>query len=199
MALTKQQQFDRCKMAARLVKVWLEAQIAAGYDSKEEIEFTTGIFAEVIHDLPKITTGYISVEAAKMKGPTTKDHYFGRKVSGNLLYKCVIKGVSIERLALVIMSRCRCHEVTPAENTRLKKFDSKKMLKSKLDVAKEYNAASIVMIRKKPKAVYIINGLEYTGKEAMEKFSITQSTLWARCNSKSKKGKYTSWTIKKNP
>ena len=198
MALTKQQQFDRCKMAARLVKVWLEAQIAAGYDSKEEIEFTTGIFAEVIHDLPKITTGYISVEAAKMKGPTTKDHYFGRKVSGNLLHKCVIKGVSIERLALVIMSRCRCYEVTPAENTRLKKFDSKKMLKSKLDVAKEYNAASIVMIRKKPKTVYIINGLEYIGKEAMAKFDISYQTLSQRCASKAKKGKYTSWTIKKN-
>jgi hypothetical protein len=199
MALTKQQQFERCLTAAKLVKVWIEAQIAAGFDSEEEINFTTGIFAEVIHRLPKITSGYISEKALASKGSTTKDHYFGRKVSGELLYENIMKGASINRLALIVMSRSRCHEVTSAENTLLKKFDTKKKFKSKLDVINEYKAAGIVLIRKQPKAVYIICGVEYTSQEATKKFGITQSTLWARCNSKSKKGKYASWTIKKNP
>jgi hypothetical protein len=206
MALTKQQQFERCLTAAKLVKVWMDAQVAAGLDSKAEINFTTGIFAEVIHRLPKITSGYISEKALTSKGSTTKDHYFGRKVSGDLIYENIMKGASINRLALIMMSRSRCHEVTSAENTLLKKFDTKKKFKSKLDVINEYKQAGIILIylprgagRKSSKTVYIIDGIEYTGKEAMKKFDITQSTLWARCNSKAKKGKYTSWTIKKNP
>lgn len=206
MALTKQQQFERCLTAAKLVKVWMDAQIAAGFDSKDEINFTTGIFAEVIHRLPKITSGYISEKALTSKGYTTKDHYFGRKISGELIYENIMKGASINRLALIMMSRSRCHEVTSAENTLLKKFDTKKKFKSKLDVINEYEAAGIVLVhlprvarRKTPKTVYIIDGVEYTGQAAMEKFGISQSTLWTRCNSKAKKGKYVSWTKKKNP
>jgi hypothetical protein len=152
--------------------------------------------------VPKITSGLISEKALLLTRPTTKDHYFGRKVSGDLIYENIIKGASIIRIALIIMSRARCHEVTRAENELLKKYDCKKKFKTKLDIANEYRLAGIILVAKPPKPpknVYIIYGVEYTSKEAIAKFDISYQTLNQRCTSKAKKGKYTSWTIKKNP
>lgn len=198
--LTKQEQYERCLEAAKIVESWIQGQIAAGLDSESQMNFTAGILAEVIQRLPKIVSGMISEKAQKQKGATTKDHYFGRKVSGDLILENIVKGASNERVAMIMMSRSRCHEVTSAENTVLKKHDCKKKFKTKLDIANEYRQAGINLISKPPKTVYNINGIEYSSsKEACEAHNISYQTLYTRCKTKSKKGKYASWTMKKNP
>ena len=198
-ALTPEERFDRYYQYARLLESFIVGMRACNLlDDPEMVNRLTGLIAESLHRVPKTPSGLISKKAQNLSSnKRTADHYFGRKVSGELIFKMIMRGCSSERIALLLWSRSRVHYVTSAENTKLKSVVSKHMFKSKLQIQREYAAAGIELVpcvsKRKQKVVYLIDGTVYTKQEACEKFNINYSKLYTRCNSKTKKGKYVTW------
>lgn len=191
--LTKQQKWERNLRTARMIRACVNGLIADGiaHDDDTMNEFA-GIIAEWIFRNPVRHSGYISVEALNSKKIPTDDHYFGRKSSGVLVYKYALNRASVKRLAYIIASRSRCHQVTSEQNTILKKHDTRGLLKPKPVVASEYAAAGIRLIKKKI-PVYIINEIEYdTLTAAAEANGCSMITAKNRCL-KDKRGKFPDW------
>lgn len=204
MALTKEEKWNRYLESAELIMSFIDGMRINGLlDNPRQVNKVTGLIAEELHRVPTTPIGLISKKAAKLKRTPTADHYFGRKASGELIFKMIMRGCSLERIALLIWSRTRIIWVTSAENTLLKKFDGKNPHKTWNEVMGEYSAANIHLIKherkKKPqKYVYLIEGVVYTRDEACEKFNISPATLTTRCTSEAKKGKFTEWLRKEN-
>lgn len=197
-ALTAEERFDRYYQYARLLDSFVVGMHHCGLlDDPEMVNRLTGLIAESLHRVPKTPSGFISKNAVNLPyNKITPDHYYGRKVSGDLIFKMIMRGCSINRIAMIMWSRSRVHYVTSAENTKLIGVDSKRMFKSKLQIQREYAAAGIELVPyadRRKKVVYLIDGTVYTKQEACEKFNIKPATLYHRCNSKSKKGKYVTW------
>jgi len=191
--LTNQEKFERNLRSARMIRACINGLIADGIAEDEDVidEFS-GIIAEWIFRNPVRHTGYISLEALKLKKTPTNDHYFGRKSSGMLVYMYALRGASIKRLAYIIASRSRCHKVTSEENTELKKHDSKNLLKTKPMVVSEYVNANIQLTKEKI-PVYIINEIEYnTQTEAAKVHNCSVQTVVNRCVT-DKRGKFPNW------
>lgn len=197
MALTREQKWERYLEAAREIHACVDGLKAAGlaYNSDTANRFS-GIIAEWIFRCPEIHSGLISEQGIGQKVPTS-DHYFGRKSSGVLVYQKILAGHSVERIAAIIASRSRVHYVSNQENTLLKKFDNKKLIKSKARILEEYELAGINLVqytrRRKQKYVYTINGIEYnSAKEASAALFCDIQTLNNRCL-KDKRGKFPTW------
>jgi hypothetical protein len=191
--LTKRQKWERNLRTARMIRACVDGLIVDGiaYDKDTMNEFA-GIIAEWIFRNPVRHSGYISVEALNSKKVATDDHYFGRKSSGILVYKYALRGASVKKLAYIIASRSRCHQVTSEQNTELKKHDTKGLLKPKPVIAAEYANANISLIKKKV-AIYIINEVEYdTLSAAAENNNCSMITVKNRCL-KDKRGKFPNW------
>jgi hypothetical protein len=191
--LSQQQKWDRNLRAARIIRACIDGLIADGIAEDEDVmdEFS-GILAEWIFRNPVRHSGYISVEALNSSKTPTDDHYFGRKSSGILLYQYALRGASIKRLAYIIASRSRCHQVTSEENTELKKHDTRGLLKPKPVQQAEYAAAKIIMVKKKI-TVYIIDDIEYsTLTDAALAHNVSSITVKNRCT-QDKRGKFPNW------
>jgi hypothetical protein len=191
--LTKQEKWDRNLRAARMIRACVNGLIADGIADDEDVmdEFS-GIIAEWIFRNPVRHSGYISVEALNSSKIPTDDHYFGRKSSGILLYRYALRGASVKRLAYIIASRSRCHQVTSEQNTELKKHDTRGLLKPKSVIKAEYDSAEIVMVKKQI-VVYIINDIEYdTLTAAALAHNTSPITVKNRCT-QDKRGKFPSW------
>lgn len=200
MALTREQKWERYLEAAREIHACVDGLKAAGlaYNEATANRFA-GIIAEWIFRCPEIHSGLISEEGMKQKTPTS-DHYFGRKSSGVLVYKKILQGHSVERIAMIIASRSRVHYVSSQENTRLKQFDNKKLIKPKARILEEYSLAVSQMVpfkpRRKQKYVYIINEIEYnSAKEAAKANGCSIDVLNNRCLV-DKRGNYPDWSRK---
>lgn len=204
MALTKHEKWDRYYESAETIESMIAGlKVTGRINNPRHVKKVTGLIAEELHRVPVTPIGLISKKAAKLKRTPTADHYFGRKVSADILFKMIMRGCSLDRIALIIWSRSRIIWVTSAENTLLKKFDGKNPHKTWAEVMREYSSANIQLIKharkKKPqKYVYSIEGVVYTRDEACEKFNISYATLTNRCKSESKKGKFTEWLRKEN-
>lgn len=204
MALTKEEKWQRYLESAETIDAMIAGlKVTGRIDNPRHVNKVIGLIAEELHRVPTTPIGLISKKAAKLKRPPTPDHYFGRKVSADLIFKMNMRGCSLERIALLIWSRTRIIWVTSAENTLLKKFDGKNPHKTWSEVMREYSAANIQLIKherkKKPhKYVYTIHGIVYTRDEACEKFNITPSRLTNNCIGADKKGRYTEWQRKEN-
>lgn len=191
--LSQQQKFERNLRTARMIRACVNGLIADGIAEDEDVmdEFS-GIIAEWIFRNPVRHSGYISVEALNSSKTPTDDHYFGRKSSGILLYRYALRGASIKRLAYIIASRSRCHQVTSDQNTKLKKHDTRGLLKPKPVQQAEYAAAKITMIKKKI-TVYIIDDIEYnTLTDAAQAHNVGLITVKNRCT-QDKRGKFPNW------
>jgi len=204
MALTKHKRWERYLESAQLIMAFVDGMRINGLlDNPRQVNKVTGLIAEELIRVPKTPIGLISKKAAKLTRTPTADHYFGRKVSGEVIFKMIMRGCSIERIALLIWSRTRIIWVTSKENTLLKKYDGKNPNKTWKDVLQEYSAAKIELIKRERKKklhkyVYIIHGIVYTKDEACEKFNITSTRLTSNCVGPDKKGKYTEWQRTKN-
>lgn len=204
MALTKQERWERYLESAELIMAFIDGMRINGLlNNPRQVNKVTGLIAEELHRVPTTSIGLISKKAAKLKRAPTPDHYFGRKVSGEVIFKMIMRGCSIERIAMLIWSRTRIIWVTSKENTLLKKYDGKNPNKTWKEVLKEYSTAKIELIKherkKKPhKYIYIIHGIVYTRDEACEKFNITPTRLTNNCVGLDKRGKYTEWQRKEN-
>jgi hypothetical protein len=191
--LSQQQKWDRNLRAARMIRACVDGLIADGIAEDEDVmdEFS-GILAEWIFRNPVRHSGYISVEASNSPKTPTDDHYFGRKSSGILLYRYALLGASIKRLAYIIASRSRCHQVTSGENTELKKHDTRGLLKPKPVQQAEYATAKIIMIKKKI-TMYIIDDIEYnTLTDAALAHNVGLITVKNRCT-QDKRNKFPNW------
>jgi hypothetical protein len=191
--LTKQEKWERNLRAARMIRGCVNGLIADGIAHDEDVmdEFS-GIIAEWIFRNPVRHSGYISLEALNSSKTPTDDHYFGRKSSGILLYQYALRGASIKRLAYIIASRSRCHQVTSEQNTELKKHDTRGLLKPMPVIKAEYASAGIEMIKKQI-PVYIINDIEYdTLTEAAAAHNISSVTVKNRCT-QDKRGNFPTW------
>lgn len=191
--LSQPQKWERNLRAARMIRACVNGLIADGIaEDKDVMDEFSGILAEWIFRNPVRHSGYISVEALNSSKTPTDDHYFGRKSSGILLYRYALRGASIKRLAYIIASRSRCHQVTSAENTELKKHDTRSLLKPKPVQQAEYAAAKITMIKKKI-TVYIIDDIEYnTLTDAALAHNVGLITVKNRCT-QDKRGKFPTW------
>ena len=204
MALTKQERFDRYFESAELIGAIITGlKVTGQINNPRLVKKAIGLIAEELHRVPTTPIGLISKKASKLKRTPTPDHYFGRKVSADVIFKMIMRGCSLKRIAGIIWSRTRVIYVTSAENTLLKKFDGKNPHKTWGEVLAEYKAANIQLItherkKKHQKYVYSIEGTVYTRDEACEKFNISPATLTNRCTSKAKKGKFTEWLRKEN-
>lgn len=191
--LSNQEKWQRNLRAARMIRACVDGLIAEGIADDDDVanEFS-GIIAEWIFRNPVRHSGYISREAMDSWKTPTDDHYFGRKSSGILVYRYARAGASIKRIAYIIASRSRCHQVTSEENTLLKAFDCRSLLKTKTQIASEYEAASIHLV-KKIKTVYIIDGIEYdTLSDVARAWDITLPTVKNRIYN-DKRGNYPTW------
>ena len=204
MALTKQERWERYFESAEAIDAMITGlKVTGRINNPRQVNKIIGLIAEELHRVPTTPIGLISKNAAKLKRPATPDHYFGRKVSADVIFKMIMRGCSLERIALIIWSRTRIIWVTSKENTLLKKFDGKNPNKTWAEIMKEYSAAKIQLIpheRKKipHKYIYIIHGIVYTRDEACEKFNITPTRLTNNCIGADKRGKYTEWQRKEN-
>lgn len=191
--LSQPQKWERNLRAARMIRACVNGLIADGIaEDKDVMDEFSGILAEWIFRNPVRHSGYISVEALNSSKTPTDDHYFGRKSSGILLYRYALRGASIKRLAYIIASRSRCHQVTSDQNTKLKKYDTRGLLKPKPVQQAEYAAAKITMIKKKI-TVYIIDDIEYnTLTDAAQAHNVGLITVKNRCT-QDKRGKFPNW------
>lgn len=185
--LTKRERWERYLESAELLESFVEGMKVRGtIDNPRMVNKFCGLVAEELHRVPVTHTGFVSKKAHKAK-KKTPDHYFGRKVSGELIYQMIMRGCSIKRIAMIIWSRSRVNYVTSAENTRLKKFDGKNPNKTWREVLNEYAAAGIQLIHPDEILIYNICGIEYSKKTAKIEFGIDQKELNKRINSRTKK------------
>ena len=202
--LTKQERLERYIESAEMLFSFVEGyKLTGDINNPRKVNKLCGLIAEELHRVPNTPIGLISTKALKSKKKTA-DHYYGRKVSGNLIFKMIVRGCSIKRIALLIWSRSRVIYVTSAENNRLKKFDGKNQHKTFKEAMLEYKKAKVSNLVKCDTStsnnIYVIDGIEYDdSSNACNAFNIDYNTLYSRCTSKAKKGKYTEWKIKKNP
>jgi hypothetical protein len=191
--LSQQQKWERNLRSARMIRANVNGLIADGIAEDEDVmDEYSGILAEWIFRNPVRHSGYISVEALNSSKTPTDDHYFGRKSSGILLYRYALRGASIKRLAYIIASRSRCHQVTSTENTELKKHDTHALLKPKPVQQAEYEAAKIIMVKKKI-TMYIIDDIQYsTLTDAALAHNVGLMTVKNRCT-RDKRGKFPNW------
>lgn len=203
--LTAQDKWDRAYKIAELIHASMDGIKRANLHlSEDHMDWYAFEVAQLIYGQPDEVTNYMSKKLLEAldsgSGKVCYEHYFGRKASGRLIIKKVLAGHSIARIAAIIRSRSRVNRVTSAENTRLKKFSSSMdLLKTKAQIQHEYNCAGIELVYVTPKiTMYIIDGIEYSKDEAMEKFDIDYGKLYSRCNSTAKRGKYTTWLMKEN-
>ena len=169
--LSNQEKWQRNLRAARMIRACVDGLIAEGIADDDDVanEFS-GIIAEWIFRNPVRHSGYISREAMDSWKTPTDDHYFGRKSSGVLVYRYARAGA----------------------NTLLKAFDCRSLLKTKTQIASEYEAASIHLV-KKIKTVYIIDGIEYdTLSDVARAWDITLPTVKNRIYN-DKRGNYPTW------
>jgi hypothetical protein len=203
--LTKQQRLERYTESAEMIYSFIEGyKLTGDINNPRKLNKLCGLIGEELHRVPNTPIGLISTKALKSKKKPTADHYFGRKVCGDLIFKMFMRGCSIKRIALIIWSRSRVIYVTSAENNRLKKFDGKNQHKSFKEAMLEYSKAKVsTLVKYQTKTsnnIYIVDGIEYDdASTACATLNVDYSTLYSRCNSNAKKGKYTSWTMKKNP
>lgn len=191
--LSREEKWERNLRTARMIRACVDGLIADGiaYDEDVMNEFS-GIIAEWIFRNPVRHSGYISLKALNSSKTPTDDHYFGRKSSGILIYQYALRGASVKRLAYIIASRSRCHQVTSKQNTELKKHDTRGLLKSKSVIKAEYASANIEMI-KKPVSVYIIDDIVYdTAIDAAKAHNVSAITVNNRCT-KDKRGNFLNW------
>jgi hypothetical protein len=198
--LSPQERYERYVESAEVLFSCVEGfKLTGDINNTRKVNKLCGLIAEELHRVPVTPIGLISKKASKLKKKTA-DHYYGRKVSGELIFKMIMRGCSIKRIALLIWSRSRVIYVTSAENTRLKKFDGKNPHKSFNEAMLEYKYAKISeLVKYYPNVsnnIYIIDGIEYNdSNDACTALNIDYTTLYTRCKSKSKKGKYTEWKI----
>lgn len=196
--LTKQERWERYLESAEMLFAFVEGlKITGKINNPRIVNKLCGLIAEELYRVPATNIGLISENAAKSK-KKTPDHYHGRKASGDLICKMILRGCSIQRIALLIWSRSRVIYVTSAENTRLKKFDGKNPYKTFKEAMSEYSAANVSkLIPYSQKTIYLIDGIEYTAIEACTTYKISAQTLKNRCT-KDKRGKYPTWQVKEN-
>ena len=195
--LTKEEKWKRYLDIAEELHIMIDALHKKGkLNTHESRERRAGIIAEEIKRAPDTHSGLISLNGMKQKIPT-KDHYTGRKASGRLILKKILAGHSVERIASILAWSTRVHYVSRAENEALKKVGCKKNIKSRRDVAWEYQLVVSEMVpfepRRKQKVVYFIDGVEYnSSKEAAEANRCSIQTAINRC----KNPKFPNWIRK---
>ena len=157
------------------------------HDSIEARKFLEGIVAaEGIFRVPVTYSGLISKAALaeKAKNPKyipTKEHYFGRKASADLIFAQLEKGKGYSRVYNIVLSRSRVHLTTSEENIKLKAL-------SHLPWREAYAAAGVELVPYiKTKAILIGDVTYKSASEVAKKFDISTQTVYNRVNGKSKK------------
>jgi hypothetical protein len=191
MALTKQEKWERyLDIADDLCLMMRPLHEKGKLHERSVFERRAGLIAEEIKRAPNTPSGFISIEGMKQKTPTL-DHFTGRKASGRLILKKIMAGHSVKRIAAILAWSTRVHRVSRAENEALKKVDCKKPIKSRKDVAREYELVSAQMVpyksRRMQKTFFIINGIEYnSAKDVAVAHSCSVNVVYTRCKSNSK-------------
>ncbi len=155
----------------------------------------THAIAEALFQAVPIHSGLMSKEcedlpAAKM----TKEHFFPRKKSADLIMEQVKNGRSVNRITNIILSRTRVHRVTSIQNHYLRKFQGGNYA----NWQEEYAAAGIELIpfERKNAYTYTVESEQFsTLGEAAKKYGLTPDGARYRFVSKSKK--FSNWKREK--
>lgn len=199
--LTKQEKWERyLDIADEICDMMRPLHEKGKLYRKDVFERRAGLIAEEIKRAPNTYSGLISTEGMKQKNPTL-DHFTGRKASGRLILKKIMAGHSVERIAAILAWSTRVHRVSRAENEALKKVDTKKVIKSRKDVAWEYSQVVSPMVpftpRRKQKYVYNICDIVYNSRsEAALALGCTKADVYYRCVTSTSK-KWFDWKREK--
>ena len=156
---------------------------------EEALSFIEGICgAEGIFRVPSVQSGWISKKALAKKEKNskytpTKEHYFGRKASANVIFEQIAQGKSIARIRDIILSRSRVHFTTSQENEKLKKH-------SHLPWRQAYAKCGIELVPyegRKIKKISIDGVIYESAKEVSDEFGISLAYVYQRMTGKIKK------------
>lgn len=157
-------------------------------------KFVSGISAgEGIHRVPFKFSGWISEDAlnAKINNSKyipTKEHFYSRRQSANLIWEQIESGKSLSRIIKIILSRSRVHYTTADENQKLRKHSDCFWRES---YAKAVSKLVRYETQRKIRKIQIGDIIFNSSKDVAKEFGISTQTVYNRVKSKSKK--WSSW------
>lgn len=192
-SLKKTKTSSKPKSLTRLEKADLVARLCVTTfesfknDDMQSRKFLEGIVAaEGIFRVPTKSTGLISEKALELKMSNkkyipTKEHFYGRRGSADLIFEQLQKGKGIDRIRSIILSRSRVHLTTAEENNALKAYDH-------LYWRDAYEAVGIKLVpnqhRTKAKKVMVDSNVYDNATETAKAFKISVQTVYNRINKK---------------